>query len=127
MFSPSMQQTVQILRRQTSPISFGVFGVGMTIGANPPPNERFTVHGFASTYGTSIDDMASHQQRPAPELSLFATKFHGEDSPGRYIRTGLVEERHELLDFMVSTPSAPEPPGLGPLLKADVVSTESGL
>ena len=62
---------------------------------DPDTDEPFTAHGFRSALRTFTQEM-----RPADwalgELSL-GHKVHG-DVAGRYIRTGLVEERRALLD-----------------------------
>ena len=63
---------------------------------DPHTNEPFTVHGFRSTFRTFIEDNRRADNALA-ELSL-GHKVHGEVA-GRYIHTGLVEERRELLDF----------------------------
>ena len=59
-------------------------------------NERpFTFHGFRATFRTWVKDKRPEDDALA-ELSL-GHKVHG-DVAGRYIRTGLVEERRALLD-----------------------------
>ena len=62
---------------------------------DPHTNEPFTVHGFRSTFRTFVAETRRADNELA-ELSM-GHKVHGEVE-GRYIRTGLVEERRPLLD-----------------------------
>ena len=55
-----------------------------------------TVHGFRATFRTWVEEMRA-ADAPLAELCL-GHKVHGEVA-GRYIRTGLVEERRALLDL----------------------------
>jgi integrase len=63
---------------------------------DPHSNEPFTVHGFRSSFRTWAEDKR-RDDRVLAALSL-GHKVHGEVE-GRYIRTGLVEERRALLDL----------------------------
>jgi integrase len=56
----------------------------------------FTAHGFRATFRTWVEETRRDGSQLA-ELSL-GHKVHGEVA-GRYIRTGLVEERRSLLDL----------------------------
>ena len=62
---------------------------------DPHTNEPFTVHGFRSDFRTFVAETRRADGELA-ELSI-GHRVHGEVA-GRYIRTGLVEERRVLLD-----------------------------
>jgi integrase len=63
---------------------------------DPHSGELFTVHGFRASFRTWVEDTRRNDSQIA-ELCL-GHKVHGEVA-GRYIRTGLVEERRALLDL----------------------------
>ena len=62
---------------------------------DPDSSKPFTVHGFRASFRTWVEDKR-REDSLLGELSL-GHKVHGEVA-GRYIRTGLVEERRALLD-----------------------------
>ena len=62
---------------------------------DPHSGELFTVHGFRASFRTWVEDTRRDDSQLA-ELSL-GHKVHGEVA-GRYIRTGLIDERRKLLD-----------------------------